>query len=379
MILAIDASNIRSGGGLTHLAQILAQGNPQEHNISKVIIWSSQSTLDLLPTQPWLIKRTHKLLNKSFILTFVFQLIYISKFLKEDKVDLLFVPGGTFIGSFRNVVSMSQNMLPFEKVERNRFPKYSTKFKFLLLRITQSYTFKKSLSVIFLTEYAKNYIKKSVRIKNSIIISHGINLKFTNLPKKQREIESYTFNHPFKLLYVSIVTVYKHQWNIAEAIIKLRNEGYPIELDLVGDSTPESLLKLYNVMKQDTFNVINYKGLVSYQNLDKVYKNADGFIFGSSCENQPIILLEAMSAGLPILCSQMGPMPEVLGENQFYFNPLDVNSIYLNLKKFLNNFSERETSAIKSYERSTKYTWKECADNTFKALNEIYTNANNKK
>src|SRR5690606_11444139 len=124
------------------------------------------------------------------------------------------------------------------------------------------------------------------------------------------------------LIYVSIVTVYKHQWNIAQTVIKLRNQGYPIELELIGDSTPESLMKLEVVMQQDTHNVIKYKGPVPYDELEKVYKNADGFIFGSSCENQPIILLEAMSAGLPILCSNMGPMPEVLGENQFYFNPL---------------------------------------------------------
>lgn len=379
MILAIDASNIRNGGGLTHLKQILKEGEPLKEDINKVIIWSSQTTLDKIEDKDWLIKKTHSLLNKTFIHTFIFQLFYISKFLNLDNVDLLFVPGGTFLGSFRPIISMSQNMLPFEKQEYNRFPSFKSRLKFKLLNLTQSYTFNKSLGVIFLTNYAKESIEKIVNIKESKIVSHGINLNFCKSPKEQAPFEAYTLENPFKLLYVSIVTVYKHQWNIAEAILRLRKEGFPIALDFVGDSTPESLEKLKKVLEKDIYNCISYKGLIEYEKLSLIYKNADGFIFGSSCENQPIILLEAMSAGLPIISSNMGPMPEVLGAGQYYLNPLDINSIYTNLKSFLIDYQQRELLVQQSYQSSLKYTWKDCADITFKTLTEIFKNANNKK
>jgi len=368
MILAIDASNIRSGGGLTHLKQLIIEGEPKQAEIDQVIIWSSQATLEQLPDKPWLLKKTHNLLNKTFIHTFIFQLLYITNFLKKDEVDLLFVPGGTFLGLFKPYVTMSQNMLPFEIDELKRFPSFKSRLKFYLLNFTQKYTFKNALGVIFLTRYAKKIIKSSIDINNSTIVSHGINLNFINEPKVQKDIKSYSYENPYKLLYVSTVTVYKHQWNIAKAVIRLRDEGYPITLELVGGKTKESFVKLEEVLAQDINNIITYRGLIPYEELASIYKNADGFIFGSSCENQPIILLEAMSAGLPIISSNMGPMPEVLGDEQFYFNPLDVDSIYTNLKLFLDNIEKREFNVKETYHKALKYTWKDCADNTFKFL-----------
>ena len=45
MILGIDASNIRVGGGLTHLKELLSSVDIENHNIEKIIVWSSDKTL----------------------------------------------------------------------------------------------------------------------------------------------------------------------------------------------------------------------------------------------------------------------------------------------------------------------------------------------
>lgn len=369
MILAIDASNIRSGGGLTHLRQILINGSSDKYGFSKVIVWSSLNTLSKLPELPWLEKRTHSLLNKSFFFSFFFQFFLLSKELKKVNCDLLFVPGGTFIGSFKPIVSLSQNMLPFEKTEIIRFSSYKMRLKFNFLRFTQGATFKKSEGTIFLTAYAMKYISNVIKIeKSTSLVPHGIDNKFLNAPKKQENINSYSSFSPFKLLYVSIVTDYKHQWNVAEAVLKLRNEGYPITLDLVGSSTLDALKKLNTVLENDKDKAILYKGMIPYEDLPEIYKSADAFVFASSCENMPIILIEAMSAGLPIVSSEMGPMPEVLGDAGFYFNPLDVSSIYNALREMLESKSLREEKSNLSYQKSLNYTWKECSDRTFEYL-----------
>ena len=49
MVFGIDASNIREGGGLTHLKSILQFANPEQFGVSKIVIWSSQKTLNQLP------------------------------------------------------------------------------------------------------------------------------------------------------------------------------------------------------------------------------------------------------------------------------------------------------------------------------------------
>ncbi|WP_144280892.1 glycosyltransferase family 4 protein [Chryseobacterium echinoideorum] len=372
MILGIDASNIKAGGGLTHLKEIIKCGNPEKFGINKVIVWSNNNTLKALPDNTWLVKRTHPYLNKSSFWSFIFQIFILSNKAKKENCNLIFVPGGTFLGTFRKIVSMSQNMLPFEKLEQNRFTAWKTKLRFQVLYFTQSITFKKSKAVIFLTSYAKNYIIKKIKLKNRYeIIPHGINLNFLNEPKTQNPISFYSKTQPFKLLYVSIVTVYKHQWNVAEAVIRLNKEGYPVELDLVGDFINDSLEKVNKIKSTDKYNCINYKGLIPYEELASIYKNADGFIFASSCENMPIILIEAMTAGLPISSSNMGPMPEVLKDGGFYFDPLDVNSIYLALKEMLDNEKLRQQKSLISYNNSISYTWKECSDKTFYFLSTI--------
>jgi glycosyltransferase involved in cell wall biosynthesis len=369
MTIAIDASNIQAGGGLTHLREILSNANPAQHGIERVIVWSRSTTLAKIEDQAWLVKKSDPMLNKSFVWSFLFQMFFLSNLLYKDNVDVLFVPGSTFLGRFRNFVTMSQNMLPFEREERSRYVNWQSRLRFYLLGVSQAFTFRRAQGMIYLTEYARTTIQSKLKLFTSFnVIPHGINLNFLQEPKVQKNIWDYSIDDPFELLYVSIITVYKHQWKVAAAVLRLREEGYPIVLSLVGSGRPECLKKVNEVLLNDTFNCITYKGLVPYEELETIYKKADGFVFASSCENQPIILLEAMTAGLPVVSSNMGPMPEVLGDAGFYFDPLDIDSIYASLKLYLLDEKQRMKNAYKSYNTSRNYTWKDCSDQTFRYL-----------
>ena len=52
--LGIDASNIRLGGGVTHLSQLLAAGEPASEGIARVTVWACAATAAQLPERPWL-------------------------------------------------------------------------------------------------------------------------------------------------------------------------------------------------------------------------------------------------------------------------------------------------------------------------------------
>ena len=98
MVLVIDACNIRSGGGLSHLKGILDHYNSKKY-FSKIVIYSNLNTLNSIKDQKWLEKKTHKYLNRSFIWSFFFQIFLFSKIIrKNDNPSILFVPGGTFLG-----------------------------------------------------------------------------------------------------------------------------------------------------------------------------------------------------------------------------------------------------------------------------------------
>lgn len=373
--LGIDATNIRKGGGLTHLVEILSNINPRDFDFNCVYIWASKETLAKIPNRTWLIKRSHHWLDKTFLFSFSFQILYLSREARSSNCDLLFIPGGTFFGFFPNYVTLSQNMLPFEYAERSRYKDLQSRIRFIFLELSQTWTFKRSKGVIFLTNYAKNSICNLIQLKRpSIVIGHGSSPSFFNIPKEQLEISNFSKERPFNLLYVSSILAYKHQWNVAEAVLDLRMKGYPITLDLVGGCSTSALKRLIDVIKKDTDQSIRYLGEVSRDEISSIYMKADAFVFASSCENQPIILIEAMASGLPIACSNKGPMPEVLGDSSFYFNPLDKSDISRAIEKMLLSRDLRELFAKKLYHESQNYTWGICARRTFEFLNNVKLN-----
>jgi len=371
MILGIDASNIRTGGGLTHLKSILQNIDEQNLKFNKVIVWSNKQTLNHLPEKSWLVKKTHAYLNKSNIWAFIFQFFILNTVAKNENCSIIFAPGSTFISNFKPFVTLSQNMLPFENKESMHYG-LLMRMRLKILFFTQTYTFKKSSGLIFLTNYAKNYISNKINLKNknTINIAHGIHLNFKLNPRNQEPV--FSQNNPFKLLYVSYITVYKHQWHLAEAICQLNNEGYHINLTLIGPIL-DSYDKLKTVINNNANanQCISYLGKVEHDNLAKNYHQADAFVFASSCENMPIILIEAMSAGLPIASSNLGPMPEVLEDAGLYFDPRNVSQIKEAILKLYNNALLREQLANKAYNKVKNYTWENCAENTFNFLYKI--------
>jgi glycosyltransferase involved in cell wall biosynthesis len=184
-------------------------------------------------------------------------------------------------------------MLPFELKEAFRFNSLFTKLKFITIRISQIITFKNSNGTIFLSNYAKTKISDIVRFKNYEIIPHGIDFNWFTPPKEQLLFSNYNQNNKFNLTYVSAITAYKHQWNVALAVISLFDEGFPISLNLIGPHDKQGLAKLNDVLNKFPSSkfCINYLGNIEHNNLPIYYKKADAFIYASSCENMPIILM----------------------------------------------------------------------------------------
>jgi len=370
--LGIDASNIRGGGGLTHLVELLRTANPVLHDFDRIIVWGERKTLDAFEDQQWLIKYEISEFYNGLMKRTIFQCFFLTQAARDEGCDVLFVPGGSYVGNFNNVVTMSQNLLPFQISELRRYGLTFFTFKLLLLRLVQSYSFRKSDGVIFLTKYAKNSVLEIAGKLNGklCIIPHGINPRFLNKPKPQFSINDYDDTQPYHLLYVSIIDQYKHQWHVIEAVASLRKMGYPIVLDLVGPSYRSSLRRLKStIAKFDKEGCwVNYHGSVPFEELHMHYAKAHLGIFASSCENMPIILLETMASGLPIACSNMGPMPEVLGEAGVYFNPEQSEDIFRALHYLIKSPKLRDELAQSSYERSLQYTWERCAVKTFTFL-----------
>jgi glycosyltransferase involved in cell wall biosynthesis len=374
MILGIDASTPGSGGARRHLIELLKFFDTQKYGFTNIRIWGVQTLLQQLPDKEGVEKITHPMLNKGFIHRTIWQLFYRESAIK-GKCDILFSPFGTYSGSIKPYVSMSQNMLIFDKAEQARFGLLSwMRLKLWLLNRKQKKSFVNAQGIIFLSHHAQNMILQYVDLRNTqtSIIHHGVSDMFMHPPKYQLGIREYDYSNPYRILFVSTIWEYKHPWNLVAAVASLRKK-YPVLLDIVGNVEQKEAGKKLAISirehKADSF--VNWHTSVSLNEVHDYYKKADLFVFPSTCENMPNILIEAMSAGLPIAASQTQPMPEFLANGGIYFNALNPADIANVIEQLLVNPAKRAELSESSYILSKQYNWKKCADETFSFLHTI--------
>ena len=378
MILGIDASNIRAGGGVTHLTELLRVAEPHKSGFKKIIVWSSKSTLTRIDDRPWLVKSHSDILDKNIFYRMFWQRFMLSKLADKAGCNIIFVPGGTYTARFRPFVTMSRNMLPFEWREIFRYGWSLMTLKLLLLRLSQSSTFKNANGLIFLTQYANKNVSKIVTgiTDKTTIIPHGIDGRFLCSPREQSDINKYSTGRSFRIIYVSIIDVYKHQWHVVDAVSQLRIAGLPVTLDLIGPAYAPAGRRLQQVINRLDPNgeFIYLRGSIPHSELQVNYLNADLCVFASSCENMPNILLEGMASGLPIACSNRGPMPEVLGNAGIYFDPENTDDIASAMSKLIEKRTLRAKKANMAYESAQNYSWKQCARQTLDFLADVANN-----
>ena len=378
MKLGINAFNIRAGGGLVHLIELLSAVNPHEYGFSEIIVWAGTDTINQLPNKNWLTKISVEGLNTGWFYK-TWWLFY--KFPKEaQQCDILFFPGGSYWGTFKPFVTMLQNMLPFDAKEARRYLSFSVLLymKWKLLYLSQSLTLKRATGAIYPSLYSKNYIIARVdesHLVKDIVIPHGINMLFS---RSNNIIEDDKCQTNIRLLYVSVINVYKHQWHVIDAVNLLRQRGINVSLDLVGPISNKysgSLLAKAISRVDPDGDFIHYLGEIPYQDLPAIYQAADIFVFASSCESISNIILEAMKTGLPIACSNRSVMPEVLGDAGVYFDPENPLSIADSINLLIDNPTLRIELAAKAADRVSYYSWEKCAQETFSFIANVAESA----
>jgi glycosyltransferase involved in cell wall biosynthesis len=87
------------------------------------------------------------------------------------------------------------------------------------------------------------------------------------------------------------------------------------------------------------------------------------FLFPSTCENFPNILVEAMASGVPTLASRLGSMPEIAGDGADYFDPFNADEIAAQIGRYWADESARASLRERGIRYSQRYSWDETARN----------------
>ncbi len=104
-------------------------------------------------------------------------------------------------------------------------------------------------------------------------------------------------------------------------------------------------------------------GNVPSEKMPLLYASADVFVFPSVKEGWGLVLLEAMSAGVPVVSSNIPPMTEFLrdGENAMLVDPADYKALARGVLEVLENPGHAERIVKKGDETARYYSWESAA------------------
>jgi glycosyltransferase involved in cell wall biosynthesis len=126
-----------------------------------------------------------------------------------------------------------------------------------------------------------------------------------------------------KILYVGRLAVAKGLPILLEAVAKI--EG--IQLDIAGDGSERKHLEeqagALNISER-----VKFLGYQSQQQVRRLMKDADAFVMSSFVEGVPVVLMEAMAAGVPVVATRISGIPELVrdGQNGFLVSPGDAKA-----------------------------------------------------
>jgi glycosyltransferase involved in cell wall biosynthesis len=118
-------------------------------------------------------------------------------------------------------------------------------------------------------------------------------------------------------------------------LLEAVEEAQELKLKVAGTGTGRASVETWRATSLQQKNV-DFLGFQSGKALDEFIRNASFIVVPSECyENNPMIVIEAMSAGKPVIGSRIGGIPELIneGENGFLFEAKNKNDLKKVLKK----------------------------------------------
>ncbi|ROO00266.1 mannosyltransferase [Pseudomonas moraviensis] len=114
-----------------------------------------------------------------------------------------------------------------------------------------------------------------------------------------------------------------------------------------------------------------YLGFVPSGDLPLLFAGARLFAFPSLYEGFGLPVLEAMSSGVPVVCSNSSSLPEVAGDAALMCAPLDIDMLTALLERGLTDDVWRETAMIKGIAHALGFSWERCAQETVQVYKRV--------
>lgn len=109
---------------------------------------------------------------------------------------------------------------------------------------------------------------------------------------------------------------------------------------------------------------LRYLGFVPAEKLPLLFAGARLFAFPSLYEGFGLPVLEAMTSGVPVVCSNAASLPEVVGDAALMHEAKDVDALASILLRALQDEEWRSNATVAGLAQAAKFSWARCAAET---------------
>lgn len=198
-------------------------------------------------------------------------------------------------------------------------------------------------------------VEKVVPRMNVMICPNGISIRGIHAPYLEHE------NTIPRLLFLSNLIESKGVIILLDALKILLQSGYMFRCDFVGGETKEIDARRFavEVDKRQMDHIAFYLGKKFGEEKERIFDEADIFVFPTSNDCFPLVLLEAMAHRLPIVTTEEGGIPDLVedGKNGLICKRKDPESLADCIAKLLDNAILRVRMGEDGYRRlKDRYT-----------------------
>lgn len=219
-------------------------------------------------------------------------------------------------------------------------------FQGFLMQVIRRSTAVFALDRETMEDYAA-YNSRVIHVGNSIVCH----------PWKERPLPG----EPVRLLYAGRLSAVKNVGPIIEAAVGWEKD---CTLDILGDGEEREMLE----EKAHGSERIRFRGAVTPDEVQKVMGEADMLVMNSTFEGIPMIILEAVSTGLPVVTTDVGGIKEVLTYGlDSEVTDGSVQGIRDAMERVLSDYARHSRAA---WEKSLQFDYGKVNRKVFEVLNE---------
>lgn len=239
---------------------------------------------------------------------------------------------------------------------------------FLEKRFTKSVA-KNTDVIIALTEHMKMNIQR-IHQREVFVIPNGIDLdKFQPLSRAEARGELHIEENERIILFVGRLHPVKGVKHLIRAMRFIAQAAPKARLILLGDGEERQDLEALT-RKLNLEDFITFAGRVPNAEIPEYMTASDVLLLPSLSEGFPVVVLEAMACGLPIVSTNVRGLPEIVvnGENGFIVEPEDPDALAEKVLQLLNDEGIRRRMGEYNRCHVKQYSW----ENVIERLEAVY-------